>query len=206
MPVIALSSLGLHGPSTSHHGFPFSGSTSTGENAIDARESEEKEERRMSTQPIAFAGPSTTVPSTPNSTTPLTPPSPLTRTHAMIPSGSSHHSEVDNAETDHENEAGPSHHRQSSIPPPASARRHRSGVLMSQARSRKSSAGFPGGGVIGSKSFGDLSVGLQMSSPAAENREDEIEQLAGGRDFRRITSDGFRRTSGDLDDNIWDNR
>ncbi|KAI9631924.1 uncharacterized protein MKK02DRAFT_21008 [Dioszegia hungarica] len=132
---------------------------------------------------------------------------PLSSPSAQIASDS--HEEVLNSperekrDTD-ENDAGPSHHRQPSIPPPANARRHRGGVLMSQARSRASSGGFRGGnGVVGSKSFGDLSLGLTMSSAEGEDR-DELEPMQ-GKDFRRITSDGYRRASAEAEENMWDN-
>lgn len=143
---------------------------------------------------------------------PPTPPSPHTRTALTplpVPSPSGPTETLYSQDTDiggneGENEAGPSHHRQSSIPPPANARRHRSGILMTQARSRASSGGFKGGNaVVGSKSFGDLSQGFPLSPNEGDG--DEIETLA-GKEFRRITSEGHRRSTGDGDENIWDNR
>lgn len=76
---------------------------------------------------------------------------------------------------------------------------------MSQARSRASSGGFRGGnGVVGSKSFGDLSLGLTMSLADGEDR-DELEPMQ-GKEFRRITSEGYRRASAEAEENMWDNR
>lgn len=107
----------------------------------------------------------------------------------------------------------------SAVPPPAQPRRHRSGVLMSQARSRSRAhtGGAPGGGFTSSKSFGDLNLmGLHMSSmtqgSAGESGgsgvdDGSTEESEGWDDAngRRVSSEGSRRV--DVDDGqMWDNR
>lgn len=102
----------------------------------------------------------------------------------------------------HQSLAGPSSPTTSThvVPPPAQPRRHRSGVLMSQARSRSRAHTGGNKGFISSKSFGDLNLmGLQMSAAAAEGEGEEGEDMADEMG-RRITSEGSSRIE------EWDNR
>lgn len=122
----------------------------------------------------------------------------------------------------------------SAVPPPAQPRRHRSGVLMSQARSRSraNSGGHVTGGFTSSKSFGELNLmGLHMSSMSSamasasttsvgnahagsgmdgDGSAGESEGWDDGREGRdghgrRVTSEGSLRAGMD-DGQMWDNR